>query len=78
MTTAWAHLVRGELIEAARANLGGVVLAVMAIAAVPWLLGSAARGRWLVAAPSGAAVAWVSAIVVLVTLIDWVIRLVAG
>ncbi len=45
--------------------------------AAPWLLGSAIRGKWLIAAPSERAAAWLSAIVLLVTLIDWAIRLLA-
>ena len=52
MTTAWAHLMRGEWIDACRANTGGVLLGVLAMVAAPWLLGSAIRGRWLAAAPS--------------------------
>ncbi len=44
------------------------------MAATPWLLGSAIRGRWLAAAPSERAAVWVSAIVLLVTMTDWAIR----
>jgi Protein of unknown function (DUF2752) len=75
MTTAWAHLVRGEWLDACRSNSGGALLGVLAMVAAPWLLGSALRGKWLGAAPSERAAAWVSAIVLLVTLTDWAIRL---
>lgn len=78
MTTAWAHLVRGEWIEAFRANVGGTLLGVLNLVAVPWLLLSAACGRWLGWAPSDSAVAWAILLIALVTLIDWGVRLAAG
>lgn len=77
MTTAWAHLMRGEWIDACRANTGGALLGVLAMVAAPWLLGSAIRGRWLAAAPSERAAAWMSAIILLVIMTDWAIRLLA-
>jgi hypothetical protein len=78
MTTAWAHLVRGEWVDAGRANLGGALLGLLAIAATPWLLGSAVRGDWLGVSPSGAAAAWIAITILLVTLIDWAFRLLTG
>jgi len=78
MTTAWAHLVRGEWVDAGRANLGGTLLGLLAMVAAPWLLGSAVRGHWLGLSPSGTAAAWVSITILLVTLIDWAFRLLAG
>ena len=75
MTTAWAHLVRGQVIGALRANVGGTLLAVVAMIAMPWLLGSAARGRWLGMAPNGAVAACISTTILLVILIDWLVRL---
>ena len=47
MTTAWAYTVRGRLWSAAEANCGGLLLAVLAIVAVPWLLAGAVA--WWVA-----------------------------
>ena len=78
MTTAWAYLVRGEWVGAGRANLGGALLGLMAIVAVPWLLISAVSGKWLGLSPSAAAAKWVSIVILLVTLIDWAFRLLAG
>jgi hypothetical protein len=75
MTTAWAHLVRGQLIGAFRANVGGTLLAVAAAVGAPWLLASAVRGRWLGWRPSGNLVAIVAAAIVVITLIDWGLRL---
>jgi hypothetical protein len=78
MTTSWACLVRGELLDAFRANVGGTLLAALALVGVPWLAGSAARGRWLVWAPNSLTAAWVGSVILLVTLIDWAVRLAAG
>jgi hypothetical protein len=50
----------------------------MALAAVPWLAASAARGRWLGWAPNSTAGAWLAAVVLLVTLVDWAARLLSG
>ena len=77
MTTAWAHLVRGEWHDACRANAGGTLLGLLAMAAVPWLLGSALRGDWLVVSPIGRTAVWILTVVLLVTMIDWAIRLLA-
>jgi hypothetical protein len=75
MTTSWARLVRGELIEALRANLGGTLLGLLDMLAAPWLLLSAARGRWLGWTPNSTAAAWIATSIMLVTLIDWGVRL---
>ena len=78
MTTAWAYMVRGLWVDACRANVGGTLLGLLAIVAAAWLLGSAAAGRWCVVKPNGIVAAWIGAIVLLVTLIDWAIRLWVG
>ena len=76
MTTAWAHLVRGHWIGAFRANVGGALLGLLTLGAVPWLLVSAARGRWLGWVLDMDVLAWVLTAVMAVTLIDWGVRLV--
>jgi hypothetical protein len=78
MTTAWAHLVRGEWIEAFHANVGGTLLGLLNLVVVPWLLLSAAFGRWLGWAPSDTAVAWAVLVLTVVTVVDWVVRLSGG
>ena len=78
MTTAWAHLVRGQGVNALRANVGGTLLGMLAFVAVPWLLASAGRGVWCGASPNGTAAAWISTTILVVTLIDWAIRLLSG
>jgi hypothetical protein len=75
MTTAWAHTVRGQLVRAAEANCGGMLLAVLAILLAPWLLASAARGRWLGSAPSATLALTLMVCVIGVTLADWSVRL---
>lgn len=75
MTTSWAHLVRGNLRGALEANVGGALLAALAVAAVPWLVATAVRGRWLGFEPGERAALIVLAVIVLVTLIDWLVRI---
>ncbi len=75
MTTAWAHLVRGHWIGAFRANVGGALLGILDLVAVPWLLACAACARWLGWTPNTAALAWALGTVMLVTLVDWAVRL---
>ncbi len=73
MTTAWSHVVRGEWLIASRCNLGGVMLAVTAIVAVPWSLVGAICGRVVVPVDS-LAIAW-GIVIILVTLTQWTIRM---
>jgi hypothetical protein len=75
MTTAWTDLMHGKLIRASQANIGGVLLAMLAMAAAPWLIISAARGRWLVWMPNGNVVGCVSAAIMAITLVQWGFRL---
>jgi hypothetical protein len=46
MTTSWAHLMRGHILQSAQVNTGGMLLGLAALAGAPWMLGSAVRGRW--------------------------------
>jgi hypothetical protein len=78
MTTAWAHLVRGHGIEALKANVGGMLLGVAAMVGAPWLIVSATCGRWVGWVPRRSIVAWMGAVIVLLTLIQWGLRLASG
>ena len=78
MTTAWSHAVRGHWLQAGRANAGGVALAACAMLAAPWLLISAARGRWWIGAPSEGSLACLGVGVAALTLADWAYRLWSG
>jgi hypothetical protein len=75
MTTAWAHAVRGQVVEAFRASAGGTFLAALDLAASMWLLASALCGRWLGRRPNALWAAWVVGCVLGVTLVDWALRL---
>ena len=75
MTTAWANLVRGKLIGALVANVGGTLMGAIALAAVPWLLASAWRGRWIGWTPNIGHIAYGAVGIFVVTLIDWLSRL---
>lgn len=75
MTTSWAHVVRGQLGAALRANVGGTLLCLIAMVAAPWLLASALRGRWVLGRLDSNVGAWIGVAVALVTLLDWLWRL---
>jgi hypothetical protein len=75
MTTAWSCLMHGEWLRAIQANAGGVMLFVFAAAACPWLAVSAAAGRWFIWRPNGKTFGYVSAVVLIVTLVQWCFRL---
>lgn len=71
MTTAWAHLMKGNLAAAAGANAGGLLLAIMAMIATPWLLASGLAGRWWYLRPRPSLVLPASIVVAIVICIDW-------
>lgn len=75
MTTSWACLTKGRLLEALEANVAGTLLGLIAAVAGPWLLASGAGGRWF-GKPGNE---WVALIVVVsvgvVALADWGVRL---
>ena len=47
MTTSFAHLVRGDIVNSVRANWVGTGLAVFCILFIPWSLVSSVRGKYL-------------------------------
>jgi phosphatidylglycerophosphate synthase len=75
MTTSWAWLMQGRVGEALGANVGGTLLALLAIVAGPWLLASAARGAWATRLPSERMFAVAAVVLGLVTAVDWLVRL---
>jgi len=78
MTTSWAHMVRGHLLAALRANAGGALLAVAAAGVGPWLVGSGVCGRWLIGRPAEGIVLTVGLTIIVVTLIQWTMRVSLG
>lgn len=75
MTTSWAYFVRGRVIEAAKTNSGGTLLAALAAMCGPWLLVSGLAGRWFWRRPNEWVAVGVAVSVVVVTLADWGYRL---
>ena len=78
MTTSWAHMVRGHVLAAMRANAGGALLALAAASCGPWLMASGVRGRWLIGRPAEEVVLVTGLTVIVVTLIQWTLRLSLG
>jgi hypothetical protein len=71
MTTSWAHLMRGQVIQSAYANTGGLMLGVLAALGAPWMLASGLRGRWLFGPLSPEIMLWTLGTVFVVTTIQW-------
>ena len=78
MTTSWAYLVRGQGLNACRANTAGTLLGLLALAAAPWLLVSAWQGNWMGIVPNRNAAAWISIAILVIMLIEWAVRLGGG
>jgi hypothetical protein len=77
MTTSWAHLVRGEPLEALRANVAGALLGLAAVVAAPWMLLAAFRGRWIGWPPRSTLLAYTAVALFAIMLLDWIRRLLA-
>ena len=75
MTTSWAHFVRGNIVGSLQSNSGGTMLALASAVAGPYLLVSGLIGRWWIRQPNEWVVVAVAGVIVLVTLVDWGIRL---
>jgi hypothetical protein len=75
MTTAWCHLVRGELTDAMRANACGSLLAASAAAAMLVGVWLAVRGAERIGYPSASTCLAVSATFVAGLFGEWLIRL---
>lgn len=75
MTTSWAHMVRGQVLSAAKANCGGALLALLAATAGPWMLACGLRGRWLLRPPNEWIALGLGLAVLFITMMDWMIRL---
>lgn len=74
MTTAWANVVRGKWRDALQANLGGTLLCLLDIAALPWVFLSAARGRWIGGRYPSLAITVAAVVIAVITLIEWIGR----
>jgi hypothetical protein len=76
MTTAWAHLMHGGVLASLRTNAGGTLLALLAIAAAPWSLAAAIRGRYFVWTPDGRWVTWTLGGIGAIVVLQWGCRLI--
>lgn len=75
MTTSWAHMTKGQVVRSFQANSGGALLALTAVVLGPWLLISGLLGRWFFRSPDERVVLTVFITIMLVTLVDWIVRL---
>ena len=73
MTTSFALLVRGDVINSARANFVGTLLAVVCLLAIPWGVTSLVRGRLLFVRSLEWALTWVVGIFLTLLLVRWAI-----
>ena len=77
MTTAWALVMRGQPLTAARANSAGALLALAAPLVAGWAAVSAARGRWW-GRPAQRWLLSAAGVLAIVVLADWLRRLTTG
>jgi hypothetical protein len=78
MTTSFAYFVRGQFVEAVRANAAGTVLAAVCVLLIPWCLWSAFRGRlWMISDPAPVVAVLFVSLSSLIVLV-WAARLIAG
>jgi hypothetical protein len=75
MTTSWSYMVRGRPVKAVQSNAGGAVLCATVLVCTPYVLVSGFRGRWLLRPPDERTVALGATLFVVITLVDWAIRL---
>lgn len=74
MTTAFAHLVRGQWAAAAQANPAGILLGVACAALIPWMWLSAWRGKLLGVDQPLHALLWLVIPLAAVSLAVWGLR----
>ena len=75
MTTSWAHLMRGQLTQAALTHPGGMLLGLATLVAAPWLVLSGLRGKWFLSPPLFLPLTIVGAVILLTTFVSWVVKL---
>jgi hypothetical protein len=77
MTTSFALLIRGDFVNAFRANEVGVLLAVFLIDEIPWSVVCVIRGRLFFIRSLERALTWSVAVFLTLLLVRWVIVLVS-
>lgn len=75
MTTSFSNVIRGRFIDAARANVAGLMLAVVCLAMIPWSWRSVWTGRlWKIDNPD-TALLWLLLAICGAALLQWAVRL---
>lgn len=75
MTTSWSHLMRGQIVQSIRANIGGFMLGITAAIMGPWLLVSGLIGRWWLGTPNEWIAVGVALMIFATTMINWFISI---
>lgn len=75
LTTSFALLARGRVIDALAANPAGPALAAILLAASPWLLFSLIRKRWLASTDPASLLLKITLAWFLLTLLQWIPRI---
>jgi hypothetical protein len=75
MTTSFAFLVRGNLVQSLRANAVGTLLALLGLAAIPWSIASVVRKRTLFIRSLEQTLIWLLAGFLVLVLLRWGIML---
>jgi Protein of unknown function (DUF2752) len=76
MTTSFALLLRGDVVNSARANAVGTLLAVFLLLMIPWGLTSIVRGRLVFITSLERAITWAVAFFLTLLLLRWAIVLI--
>jgi hypothetical protein len=78
MTTSFALLARGDIVNSMRANAVGTLLAAFGMVLVPWSLASVYKGRLLIIRSLETALTWTVVVFVTLMLIRWAVVLIIG
>jgi hypothetical protein len=71
MTTSFALLVRGDVVNSLRANCAGTLLALTLLATIPWTVVCAIRARWLWVRSVEPWILWIVIVVVGIAIVRW-------
>lgn len=74
LTTAFAYMVRGEVVRACSANALGAVLCALTWLSLPWALFGVVRARRFAATPSGGALSRLGLALAVLGLLQWLAR----
>ena len=70
-TTAWAHLLRGDLTSAAHVNFAAMLLCAAVVFVATWMLIAAVLGRWPIATPNWKPTLVIASAWLAVVVLDW-------